>query len=82
MVRTQIQLTENQARCLKALASARGVSMAELIRQSVDSFVRISGGVDLAERKKRAMAIAGRFRSGAGDLAENHDRYLNEAYRQ
>lgn len=82
MVRTQIQLTEDQARCLKALASARGVSMAELIRQSVDSFVKVAAGADPAERKKRAMAIAGRFRSGVRDLAKNHDRYLNEAYRK
>lgn len=36
MIRTQIQLTEEQARALKALAAARHVSVAELIRQSVD----------------------------------------------
>ena len=37
MVRTQIQLTEEQARRLKALAAEQGVSMAELIRRSVDT---------------------------------------------
>ena len=36
MIRTQIQLTEAQARTLKALASARQSSVAELIRQSVN----------------------------------------------
>ena len=82
MVRTQIQLTEEQARRLKAVAGARGVSMAELIRQSVDSFVRTTGGIDPAERRKRAMAIAGRFRSGVADLGRNHDRYLDEAYKK
>ena len=35
MVRTQIQLTEEQAEGLKRLAAERGVSMAELVRQSV-----------------------------------------------
>ena len=37
MIRTQVQLTEEQARALRNLASARQVSVAELIRQSVDT---------------------------------------------
>jgi len=36
MVRTQIQLTEEQARALKEIAAARGESMAEVIRRAVD----------------------------------------------
>lgn len=36
VIRTQIQLTEQQAQPLQALAKRRGVSMAELIRQGVD----------------------------------------------
>lgn len=36
--------------------------------------------VDPAERRRRAIAAAGRFRSGLADLAENHDRYLEEIY--
>ena len=43
MVRTQIQLTEQQAELLKAAAARRGVSMAELIRQSVDHLLENSG---------------------------------------
>jgi predicted DNA-binding antitoxin AbrB/MazE fold protein len=31
-----------------------------------------------AARKRRALAVAGRFHSKVGDLAENHDRYLTE----
>jgi len=34
---------------------------------------------DMAERRRRAIAAAGRFRSGAADLSSNHDRYLEEA---
>jgi hypothetical protein len=34
----------------------------------------------LAERRRRAIAAAGRFRSGAADLSSNHDRYLEEAF--
>ena len=36
--------------------------------------------VDLEERRKRAMAAAGRFRSGIPDLSSNHDKHLEEAY--
>ena len=82
MVRTQVQLREEQVRALKKLASARGVSMAELIRQSVDALIRSSKGVDEAERRRRAIAAAGRFRSGASDVSSEHDRYLAEAFRQ
>ncbi len=32
------------------------------------------------ERKRRAIAVAGRFRSGLADLSVEHDRYLTEAY--
>jgi post-segregation antitoxin (ccd killing protein) len=80
MVRTQIQLTERQAQQLKALAKERGVSMAELIRQSVDRLLDSQGTVDWEERKRRAIAIAGKFRSDVPDLGVNHDEYLAEAY--
>jgi hypothetical protein len=35
---------------------------------------------DPAERRRRAIAAAGRFRSGAADLSSAHDRYLAEAF--
>jgi hypothetical protein len=37
MVRTQIQLTEKQAKALKKPASSHQLSMAELIRQGVEA---------------------------------------------
>jgi hypothetical protein len=80
MIRTQIQLTEEQSRVLKSLAARRGVSVAELTRQSVDSFIRSSTGLDDQERQLRAIAAAGKFRSGQDDIAVNHDHYLTEAY--
>ena len=81
MVRTQIQLTEAQARALKRMAAERGVSVAELIRQSLDRFLQSAGEEDREERRRRALAVAGRFRSGLHDLAAEHDRYLEDAYR-
>ena len=80
MVRTQIQLTERQTQRLKALAKERGVSMAELIRESVDKLLNSPEAIDLEERKRRAIAAAGKFHSGLPDLATNHDHYLAEAY--
>jgi hypothetical protein len=65
---------------LKSLAARRGVPVAELIRQSVDSFIRSSVGLDDLERRRRAMTAAGRFHSGKSDIAVNHDDYLAEAY--
>jgi len=35
---------------------------------------------DESERRRRAIAMAGKFRSGISDLSSNHDRYLEEAF--
>ena len=81
MVRTQIQLTEHQARRLRARAHERGVSLAEIIRRCVEQ--------GLAEQAPsrgalydRAARVVGRFsdRRGARDISGKHDRYLDEAY--
>jgi hypothetical protein len=80
MIRTQIQLTEEQARSLKRLAAEQQVSVAELIRQSVDHLVHTSQGPGIEERKRRAIAAVGRYRSECSDLSEEHDSYLAEAY--
>ena len=81
MIRTQIQLTEEQARTLKTLAVERQSSVAELIRQSVDSFIAKSVGVSADERRRRAIAAIGLYGSGRSDVSGNHDVYLTEAYR-
>jgi hypothetical protein len=80
MVRTQIQLTEEQARALKTLAAEQRVSVAELIRQSVDQLIRNSDKMSDAERRKRAMAVVGMFHSGQHDISTRHDDYLAESY--
>ena len=82
MVRTQIQLTEKQARALKELAASRHVSVAELIRQSIDSTLSSSLEKSRKEQWRRALvaAEASRFHSDTTDVSVNHDRYLAEAY--
>ena len=80
MIRTQVQLTQEQARTLKSLAAARKSSVADLIRQSIDHLIRQSATVDEAERRRRAIAAAGRFHSGQHDVSVEHDHYLARAY--
>jgi|LGVE01.1.fsa_nt_gb hypothetical protein len=75
----QIRLTEAQYFKLKNFSASRNTSMAELIRQAVDSFLNTSPDIDHDERKRRAIAAAGQFHSGLGDLSTEHDRYLNGA---
>ena len=81
MVRTQIQLTERQARALKRMAAREGVSMAEVIRNAVDAKIREGvSGLPWEERIRRAMAVMGKFHSGLNDVSGRHDHYLAEAF--
>lgn len=80
MVRTQIQLTEEQVNQLKKLAQAKHLSVAELVRQAIDILIKSSAALDIKEQRKRAIAAAGRFHSKVPDLSTAHDRYLHEAF--
>jgi Ribbon-helix-helix protein, copG family len=82
MVRTQIQLTERQARRLKQLAAAQGRSMADLIRSSVDALLAQPQTGDAEGRRARALRAVGRFHSGVRDLSSKHDRHLADVLEQ
>ncbi|MDR7566038.1 MAG: CopG family transcriptional regulator [Armatimonadota bacterium] len=82
MVRTQIQLTEEQVAALRRLSAERGVSMAELVREALDAMLRTHVGPSWEERRKRALAAVGKFASGRRDVSIHHDRDLDEAYSQ
>lgn len=82
MVRTQIQLTEDQAKALKKIAQSRHLSVAEIIRKAVDTVIKSSSFIDSEERHKRAMEIVGKFGSGKRDVSKKHDLYLTEAYKK
>lgn len=81
MIRTQIQLSEQQVSLLKQLAALQHTSMAELIRRAVDMFTASSDSGNIQERRQRALAASGQFHSGSGDLSARHDDYLAEAYK-
>jgi hypothetical protein len=79
MIRTQIQLTAEQAARLRDLAAAEGRSMADVIRESVDAYLAEAPLRRTADSLRAdAIALAGRYDSRLGDLAEGHDRYLAE----
>lgn len=80
MVRTQVQLTDAQARALRELALAEGKSMAEIVRDGVDDLLRARGAVDRQALKARSLAALGRFRSTVGDLGTKHDVHLADAF--
>ena len=82
MIRTQIQLKEEQMNALKKIAVAKNSSIAELIRTAVDNIIKSGTVPDSEERRKRAIQIAGKFRSGKRDISLRHDKYLVEAYKK
>ena len=81
MIRTQIQLTEEESAALKEASRRSGLSMAELIRRSVDRFLsRHDSGVPTDAGRLSGLEVVGRFRSGLTDVSARFDHYLDEAY--
>jgi hypothetical protein len=81
MVRTQIQLTEDQVRWLRDAARENKQSIAEVIRRLIEEKKTGGGLSDRAERRQALRALAGKADSGLTDVATDHDRYLEEGYR-
>lgn len=79
MVRTQIQLEEEQMQWLRQKASEKGVSISQLIREGLAVY-RANDERLPEDKKKRAMAAVGRFESKISDISEKHDAYLSEAF--
>ena len=81
MIRTQIQMEEDQIDWLRVEARSRGVSVSQLIREGVALF-RAREERFPEEKKERALAAVGRFSSNLSDVSERHDDYLAEAFRK
>ena len=79
MVRTQIQLTDEQVEVLRRRSQRENVSIAELIRQAIDAFTRTEPPNN-RELRDRALRAAGRFGSGIRDTSSRHDEALVEAF--
>jgi len=80
MVRTQIQLTKEQYEALKEIAKDRRCSLAEIVREGVDTVIRNRLRPPRKELIKRALALAGRYPSGKHDISRRHDDYLADDY--
>jgi len=82
MVRTQIQLTEDQAQMLRELSLAGNESVAALIRKAIDRFLVTGTSIpNRAAQYRQALSLAGKYETAQPDIAVEHDRYLEEAFR-
>jgi len=79
MLRTQVQIAEDQIRWLREKAKVRGVSVSQLIREGVEFYRRHEDRLP-EDKKKRALAAIGRYASGESDIAEHHDDHLADAF--
>lgn len=82
MIRTQLQLTEEQVRALRQRAEREGVSVSECVRRILDRSLRAEDP-GRSVLYGRAWDVVGRFRDreGAREVARNHDEYLDESFR-
>jgi len=78
MERTQISLTAEQMRRLRAEARRRKVPIAVVVRDAVDRVVPADPG-DRQARFERLLSVIGRFESGTGDVATSHDEIAGDA---
>lgn len=77
MIRTQISISQSQARRLRRLAADRGISMAHVVREAIDAYAP-DDAASREERIRRAISAGGRFSSGLNDVSDRHDEYLAE----
>jgi hypothetical protein len=78
MVRTQISLTDEQMRRLRAEARRRRMPIAAIVREAVDRAVP----ADPEERRaqfQRALLAVGRFDSSCGDVSSRHDEIAGDS---
>ena len=80
MVRMQVQLAEQQISALRRISADTGRSMADLVREGVDLYLRTRTGPSREELVRRALSIVGKYSSGLPDVGQNHDHYLAEDF--
>jgi hypothetical protein len=85
MIRTQIQLTEEQHRRLKRWARDRGISLSEAVRRCVAHRLAAEEiGDRHADRIREALSVVGKYSDpdGTSHIARDHDSFLADAYRK
>ena len=79
VIRTQVLLDAATHAALRKAAAARGKGMSALVREILSEALR--GPAGKPGGKLYDWDFIGMGNSGVGDIAENHDRYLNEGKR-
>lgn len=79
MIRTQIQLTEQQAHTLKELSHRENASIAELTRRAIDYWLEAVALAPGAAMRQQALAVVRRSYSDQPAVADQHVEYLVEA---
>ena len=85
MIRTQIQLTEEQHSRLKRWAHYRGISLSEAVRRCVaDRLSAETAETSRADRLREASAVFGKYADpdGPSRVANDHDKHLADIYRK
>ncbi len=77
-----MRFTPEQARRLRALAKREGVSVAELVRRSVDRMLS-DEAIKPTARYEQASRLVGTFhdREGAANLSDGHGEHLSDAFK-
>jgi hypothetical protein len=78
MVRVQVQFEPAQYEQLRNDAARRGVSMARVVRESVEAYLASA----VPDRWEAIFEIVGKYGTDGTpeDVGRDHDRYLDEAY--
>ena len=79
MVKTQVQLPEDDLAALRRLAAEQGVSVSVLVRRGVRQFLTANQAPSREELWRRADEVIGKFRSSERDIGRRHDDYFVEA---
>ena len=82
MIRTQVQLTDEQYKVLKELSRLSGESIAAVIRKAVDQLL-LTRKPDRAALYRQARTVVGKYKTeGPHDISLEHDKYLVEAFQK
>jgi Arc/MetJ-type ribon-helix-helix transcriptional regulator len=81
MVKTQVQLPEDDLAALRRLAAEQKTSVSALVRRGVKQMLASQKAATREELWSRASEVIGKFHSGKHDIARRHDHYFAEAIR-
>jgi hypothetical protein len=79
MERKQIQFTRRRVTAIHREARRRNTSDAAIVRQAIDAWLPGTTRSPAVDWISRARSV-GRFTSGRGDVSQEHDRELSDAF--